>query len=73
MHASETAKHWMHNAHDGSIKAAHFTGHLLHEKSFWAILGILALIAGTFALLVFLGNNAPLQNYRVPLPYGPFY
>lgn len=73
MHATTTAKHWMHNFHDSGVKAAHFTGHLLHEKSFWAIMGILALIVGIFTLLVFLGSHAPLQDYRAPIPYGPYY
>lgn len=73
MHASTTMRHWMHHFHDGSVKAAHFTGHLLHEKSFWAIVGILALITGVFALLVYLGSEAPMQDYRMPMPYGTYY
>lgn len=73
MHASTTVKHWVHHFHDNSAKAVHYAGHLLHEKSFWAILAILALIAGIFTMIVLLGSDAPLQNYRIPLPYGPYY
>ena len=71
MHTSTTLKHWVHQFHDGSVKVAHYTGHMLHEKAFWAILAILALIAGIFTMLVFFGNSPMMQNYGVP--YGPYY
>ena len=71
MHTSPTLKNGMHHFHDGSVKAVHFTGHLLHEKSFWAIVAILALIVGLFTLLVLFGSGTPMQNY--PIPYGPYY
>ena len=71
MHTSTTLKHWMHHFHDGSVKAVHYTGHMLHEKAFWEILAILTLIAGVFAMIVFFSNSPMMQNYGVP--YGPYY
>ncbi len=72
MHASMTFRQWMHHVHSGTVKATHFTGHLLHEKSFWGILAILMLIAGLFTLVVLFGGDSIPQNYYLPLaPYGP--
>ena len=72
MHSSTTRRHWVRHFHDGSVKAVHYTGHLLHEKSFWAIMIILALITGIVALLAYLSSEAPIQDYRMPIPYGTF-
>ena len=73
MHADLSFRHWMHHVHDGSAKVAHYTGHMLHEKSFWGILAIVALIAALFTLVVLFGENA-MQGYRGTLPYGgPYY
>jgi hypothetical protein len=71
MHTSPTLKNGMHHFHDSSIKAAHYVGHLFHEKSFWAILAIVTLLIGLFMLVAFFGSGTPMQNYRVP--YGPYY
>jgi hypothetical protein len=59
--------------HDGGIKAAHFTGHLLHEKSFWSILAILTLLAALFTLVVLFGDKSPDPSFGVPLPYGRYF
>ena len=70
MHAIPSLKHWMHLMHDEGVKIAHYTGHLLHEKAFWAFLGIIAAIAVIFSLLLLLGNDTAIE-YRVfpyPLP-----
>lgn len=61
----------MHHFHDGSVRAAHYTAHLLHEKNFWKMTAILAVIGGLFALLVFFGNDIQMQNYSIP--YAPYY
>ncbi len=71
MHTSTTMRHWMHHFHDGSVKAARYTGHLLHEKSFWGIVVILTLIAGVLTLMALFGSGAVLQNYS--MPYGLYY
>jgi hypothetical protein len=63
----------MHHFHDGGVRAVHYTGHMLHEKTFWAILGILALVAGLFTLIVLYGGDVTMQHYSVPVPYGPYY
>ncbi len=70
MHTATTLKHWMHHVHDGSVKATHFTGHLLHERSFWGILAILMLIAGLFALVVIFGTESMPEEYVPIMPYG---
>lgn len=72
MHTVSTVRHWMHQLHDESAKVAHWTGYLLHEKSFWGIVAILAVLAGAFALLVLYGKQIPMLEYSVPFRYGPF-
>ena len=71
MHTSITLKQWFDHVHDGRVKAAHYAGHLLHTKSFWGILAILALIIGMLAALILFGVNTPLRNYTIP--YAPYY
>ena len=67
MNTANPFKHWMHHAHDSSAKAAHYTGHLLHERSFWAILAFVALTAGLLALVAIFGRDATMQEYyRMP-------
>jgi hypothetical protein len=61
----------MHRFHDGGIRVAHYTGHLLHERAFWEILALVVLIAGMFALVVLYGSGSMMQHYHVP--YGPYY
>ncbi|VGO19169.1 hypothetical protein [Pontiella sulfatireligans] len=73
MHANDTVRIWMHQMHDGTVKAAHATGHMFHEKAFWGIVLIAALLAGLFTAIVLLGNNAVLPRYSVPMPYGTYY
>ena len=73
MHPSPTLKHWIHHFHDSSARAVHSASHLLHEKSFWGIFGILALIVGLLTLIAFLGRTTTLQNYGVPVPYSPYF
>ncbi|MCF7816446.1 MAG: hypothetical protein K9M54_01075 [Kiritimatiellales bacterium] len=73
MHAPLTIQNWMHHAHEGSTKVAHFTSHLFHEKNFWAIVAIVALIAGLFALIAYFGSDVAMNHYRVPLPFSPYY
>lgn len=63
----------MHRMHDGSIKAAHCTGHMFHEKKFWAIVAILALVAGLFTLIALNGGGSWAQEYGIPLPYGSYF
>ena len=72
MHATTTIKHWMHHLHDSTAKVAHLTGHMLHEKNFWGIVAILAMIAGLFALIMLHGGHAPLRYYATPQIY-PYY
>ena len=72
MHTVSTVRNWMHQLHDGSAKMAHWTGHLFHEKSFWGIVAILAVLVAAFALMVFYGNRVPMEEFSVPIRYGPF-
>jgi len=72
MHTVSTIRHWMHLLHDESAKMTHWTGHLLHERSFWGILAISALIAAAFVLLILYGKQLPMEQYNVPIRYGPF-
>jgi hypothetical protein len=73
MHTVSTVREWMHQLHDESAKVAHWTGHLLHEKSFWGIVAILAVLAVVFTLLVLYGKQLAMQEYSAPFRYyGPF-
>jgi len=71
MQVAEKLGHWAHSFHDHSTKAVHYTGHLLHEKSFWGILVVVALLTGLLALIALLGGNIDAKNFTVP--YGPYY
>lgn len=73
MHTSPTIRDWMHHAHERSTKAARFTSHLLHERNFWAVIAIVALIAGLFVLIAYFGSSMAMSNYGVPAPYGVYY
>jgi hypothetical protein len=73
MHAAPTLKHWMHHFHDSGVRAIRYAGHLMHEKSFWGMLGILVLIAGLLTLIVFFGRTTTVQSYGVPTPYRPYF
>ena len=71
MHTSSTLKQWTHMFHDGSAKVAHYTGHLLHEKSFWGILALLVLLAGALVLIAIFGDDIATKSFN--MPYGPYY
>jgi hypothetical protein len=73
MHASSSIHDWMRVAHDSGGKVVRFTGHLLHEKSFWAILAIVVALAGLFALVAYFGNDASMRDFNMPMPYGVYY
>ncbi|MEE9368388.1 MAG: hypothetical protein V3V05_05940 [Pontiella sp.] len=65
MHTATTLKTGMHHFHDDSVNAMHYIGHLLHEKSFWAIVAITALIVGLSSLIILFGsgnNDTELQH-----------
>ena len=68
MHTMPKIRHWMHLMHDGSVKIAHYSGHLLHEKAFWAFLGIFALLVLFFSLLLLLGNETVIDYRAYPYP-----
>ncbi len=69
MNTATTFKHWMHHLHDSGARAACYSGHLLHERSFWIILAFVALTAGLFALIAYSGYGSAMQEYyRMPLP-----
>jgi hypothetical protein len=72
MHTPIPVKHWAHHFHDGTVRVMHYTGHLLHEKAFWAIVALITLLIGMFALLVLFGNDSPMmRNYNIP--FSPYY
>lgn len=73
MNAAVTMRHWMHQLHDGSVKTLHVAGHLFHEKSFWGIVIILAMLTALFTLLVLFGKYIPMEKYSIPTHYGPYY
>ena len=70
MHAIPSFKRWMHLMHEEGVKMMHYTGHLLHEKAFWAFLGIIVAIAVLFSLLLLLGNDMAIEyrSYPYPMP-----
>jgi len=73
MHTDSNIRIWMHHVHDSTVRVAHYTEHMLHEKSFWGIVGIVALIATLFTLVVLYGENM-MQSQRSILPFGgPYY
>lgn len=69
MHTAPTIKNWMHHVHDDAVKVAHYTEHMLHEKSFWGIVLILALVAGLFTAIVLFGNAVGTELYNNPMLY----
>jgi hypothetical protein len=71
MHTSPTLKTGMHHFHDSSVNARHYIGHLLHEKSFWGIMAITALIVGLITMIILFSSGTTMQNYSTP--YGPYY
>ena len=72
MHVALTFKNWMHDVHDDTLKAAQNTGQMLHQKSFWGIVAIVALIVSLFMLIAFFGDNTIMDYQTPPLPYGGF-
>ncbi len=68
MYLLTTAKYGKYSVHDERLKVARYMGYLLHEKSFWGMVAILALIAGMLTLIAWFGSNPILQNYYIP--YG---
>jgi len=68
MHVIPSFKHWMHLVHDEGAKVAHYTSHLMHERAFWMFLGIVALIAALFSLLLLLGNDTAVEYRLYPYP-----
>jgi len=73
MHMEPTVKSWMHHVHDDAVRVAHYTNHMFHEKSFWGIVAIIALLAGLFTLIAFSGNETFLDYQSVPMPHGGYY
>ena len=73
MHATSTFKHWAHHLHDEGARIIRLWEHVLHEKSFWGMVAIIAVAALLFALVVLLGNRFPSQQFGIPSPYGPQY
>lgn len=71
MNMVPTIKDALHHMHDSTVKATHATGHLFHEKTFWGILAIIALIALLFTLVVLYGSSNALPT--TPLPFAPYY
>jgi len=65
MRATPKVRFWMHQMHDETGRLMHQTGHMLHEKAFWEIVGIVVMIAAMFTLLVRLGVD-PALKYRYP-------
>ncbi|MEA2069127.1 MAG: hypothetical protein U9P12_08005 [Verrucomicrobiota bacterium] len=70
MHTESSGRHWMHLLRKDGAKVAHMAGHMLHEKSFWGILAILAMIALLVTLVVLFGTDVHMQEYGIPIPYG---
>ena len=68
MKAHEIKHPWMQQFHQGTERAVHMTGYLVHEKSFWAIVAILVGIAALISLLMIFGQNSVLENYHAPIP-----
>jgi hypothetical protein len=69
MTPAENIKTWAHHVHDNAGKVAHMTTRMIHERSFWGMVLILALIAGMFAMVILLGDNTVFMDYRtVPMP-----
>lgn len=62
----------MHRLHDEGAKITHMTGHMLHERSFWGILAILAVLTLLFTLIIMFGDEIPNYEMAPPTPYGYF-
>ncbi len=65
MQSTPTLKHLIHLMHEEVGKFMHFAGHLLHEKSFWIIAGLVVLMAALFAILVLWGSGS-VPEFRSP-------
>ncbi|WP_372809117.1 hypothetical protein [Pontiella sp.] len=70
MHTDSTVKHWMHVMHDEGARMSHSFMHVLHEKSFWGIVSIIAVLALLLTLIVLFGEKVPIHEYGIPSPYG---
>lgn len=73
MHMTATMKDWMHHVHEESVRVGHKAVQMLHEKSFWAMLAIVALLTTLFSMLLMYGNNNLMQHYSIPMPYFHVY
>lgn len=69
MHAIATFKHMMHEVHDDGLKIAHYAEHAVHEKRFWGMVALIALLVSLFAFLIMMSGNANYQD----APMSPFY
>jgi hypothetical protein len=70
MHTVSSVRQWMHLMHDEGVRVAHVSMHVLHEKSFWGIVSILAVLALLLTLIVLLGEKLPAYEYGIPSPHG---
>ncbi|VGO11644.1 hypothetical protein PDESU_00189 [Pontiella desulfatans] len=70
MHTVSTIRNWTHLIHDEGVKITHICVNLLHEKSFWGILAILAVLGLLFKLILLFGDKMPLREFGIPSPYG---
>jgi hypothetical protein len=61
-------KDWAHHAHDDAVRAAHMTSHMLHERSFWGIVLILAMLTGLLAMIAFFGDDSLMDYRNMPVP-----
>ena len=71
MNTAPVIRNVLHHLHDGAAKATHATSHLFHEKAFWALLAVVALIAALFALVVIYGQGNVMPS--TPMPFAPYY
>ena len=64
MHTISRLKHWVRMMHDEGAKAVHFSGPIMHEKSFWGVIALFLLLVTLFTLITLFGDQLPISAGR---------
>lgn len=72
MHVAETMKNWSHHLHDGMLTMRHHIWDHLHNRHFWAGIGVALVVIGILTVLFFAAKNAPIQYSYPYFPYGAY-
>ena len=66
MNTTQAFRYWMRQVHDESARIMHLTVRMVHEKEFWGMVGILALITALSTVLMHWGHNSMLEFQTYP-------